>query len=91
MIYLRINLYLSIIETVIPPRKATPSPTEFLKLYIGGINPNFTTIPNFDGCMRGLKIGTRVFELRKTATRTNCKTIEYSVPVYHNIVSVFCS
>ncbi|KAL5016977.1 hypothetical protein ScPMuIL_006566 [Solemya velum] len=53
-------------ETVNPQRSRTKS-KEFTRLYVGGVEPGMTDIPSLRGCIRGLKIGTVIYDLMETA------------------------
>uniref|UniRef100_A0A0L8FUZ4 Laminin G domain-containing protein n=1 Tax=Octopus bimaculoides TaxID=37653 RepID=A0A0L8FUZ4_OCTBM len=51
--------------SVMPP---TPNPSKkFVHMYVGGVPFPDTQVPNLAGCIRGLKIGSDVFYLRKSS------------------------
>ncbi|XP_021379816.1 contactin-associated protein-like 2 isoform X2 [Mizuhopecten yessoensis] len=55
-------------ESVFPLREAGSSP--FVRLFVGGTSSLRTSIPTINGCMRGLKIGSRVISLQELARHT---------------------
>ncbi|KAL4235944.1 hypothetical protein ACF0H5_004332 [Mactra antiquata] len=56
-------------ELVIPDRPSI-QPEPGVHVYVGGVPGNMSTYPTLHGCIRGLKIGGKVFKLQETAGQT---------------------
>ena len=59
-----------IIENVKPPRSEGTSNTylnEYYRLFVGGIPVNRSVVEQLSGCVRGLKIGNKVYSLQQEA------------------------
>lgn len=60
----------TITESVIPPRSLGRSNSfisEYYRIFVGGVPVNTSVIDNLSGCVRGLKIGNKVFSLQQEA------------------------
>ena len=59
-----------IVETIKPPRSPGLTNTfmsEYYRLFVGGTLENTSDIDQLSGCIRGLKIGDKVFALQQEA------------------------
>lgn len=65
-------LFLFISVSVEPP-SYSPQQKHFVYLYVGGVIPQMTQLSRFKGCIRGLKIGDHVIDLRNKSRNEECE------------------
>ena len=76
-----------IIENVKPPRSEGTSNTymnEYYRVFVGGTPVNRSVVEQLSGCVRGLKIGNKVYSLQQEALHNPGQ-------LYHRINVLFIS
>lgn len=60
-------------EEMVIPHRPSQEPEPIVHVYVGGVPRNMSQYPTINGCIRGLKIGEKVFELHNSAKETTSK------------------
>ena len=64
------------IEEKIKPTRPAVAPEPGIDVYVGGVPASMSSYTSLYGCIRGLKIGKKVFQLQKAARNNDGKSMD---------------